>query len=296
MIIIRGYELLLPLLIILYAFATKAVPLYQRGLVGIAMLLSVPFMGIEDSRGRVLALAISVLAFVPSRTFFKLAFRRIRVYLAAILVLGSFSYYSAVRLEKYYSAGDYLQIEVFQRLDGLNLVTKLRESRLLSYYGEFDPMILSPLISKIPLLDAAREAKLMGRTSSKQYYIQDILRNKNLDDSNSMIADPLYFGGIAGLILCFALLGYLAMRFDAFIRRRRLFEGRIETTLAIAFGTSFIMFENDFVFAIVTMLQSLILVAGILWFGCRRLPSVVPRMQHAHTASFTPDLNAAPAK
>lgn len=274
--IVRGYEISLPLIIILYAFADRRVAVYQQAVVGVALLFSLPFMGIEDSRGRILVLGISVLAFVPATTFFRFALRRLRVYLAGLLVLGSFIYFSAIRAENYYSFGNYMQVEVVQRLDGLNLVSQLRDARLLSYGGEFDPLLFSPLVSKIPFLDAAREAKLMGRTSSKQYFIQSVLRKRNLDESNSMIADPLYFGGLAGLILFFMTFGYLIARFDSFIARGRLFEKIGSTSIVIAFGTSFIMFEADFVFAITTMLTVLPIVAVMIASGCRRIAPLPP--------------------
>jgi hypothetical protein len=265
--VIRGFEILVLPIVILYSFSPA--PFYQKVVVGLTVLISLPFMGLVDSRGRLLVMAITVLSFVPIRTFLQESVRNIRVYFVAALVLGGFLYFSADRAAKYYSASDYLQTEVIERLDGLNLVTQLREAQTLPYSGTFDPMLLSPLISRIPFLEAARSAKEIGRTSSKQYFLQDVLRNGRYDDSNSIITDPLYFAGIAGVILSFVALGSIIARFDLVVEGGRLLLGRLSTALMFAFAISFVMFENDFVGSLAAFLQSLGLMVPLLWVGCR---------------------------
>lgn len=279
--VIRGYELTFLPLVIIYFLSPAKIPRWERISVGTIIVASLPFMGIADSRGRLLGMALTVLMFLPVATFRKYLFRNIRVIVIVAVVATSFFYYSALRSNAYYSLRDYLQVEVFQRLDGLNVVAQLREAHLLSYYGEWDWNAVGPLISKIPFIEAAQAAKIAGRTSTKQYYIQDVLLSVRLDDSNSMITDPLYLTGIVGMIVVFVILGYICRRFDRFNLRDPFANPRYQIVLALAFATSFVSFEADFMGAIASVLQSLLTLAVIIYFGFTYLPTAPIRQQIA---------------
>ena len=54
-------------------------------------------------------------------------------FFALVLVFASFTYFSSVRAESYYSPHDYVQVEIFQRLDGLTLLLSC-EKRILSLF------------------------------------------------------------------------------------------------------------------------------------------------------------------
>lgn len=275
--IIRGYEIIFVPLILIYILAQNVKPFEKLAIV-ISVLVSLPFMGISDSRGRIVLIALTVVAFFPLSKVLRYVASNFRALLAACLVIASFTYFSSMRSDNYFSARDYLQIEVFQRLDGLNIVSQMRSANLMPYNGTWDVEVFTPLISKIPFLEAAQEAKLRGQTSSKQYYLQRVLRSDKIDDSNSMITDPLYFGGILGLAVVFIIFGRLCLTFDNFVNKTPFHSDIGSLALALAFGTSFISFEADFVSAVVNTAQGWIIILIILFVGCRysrgnRLPS-----------------------
>jgi hypothetical protein len=264
--IIRIYEILLIPILVLYLFG-KSASKRQKYVVFSAILLSLPFTGIADSRSRLLLIAIYLTCFVPPKTFASFVTKYSRFYLAGFAVVGAFLFYSAQRVKGYNSLNEYLLFEVYQRLDGMNLVTDLRDSGFISKFGSFDTEMFAPLISKIPFLEAAHEAKLMGQTSTKQYYLQSLLGRSQLDTPNSMIADPLYFAGWAGVVLAFLMLGYAIGRFDRFIISQRIMASRHKLALAIAFVTSFALIENDMVASITVLIQNYLFILALLLFG-----------------------------
>lgn len=268
--IIRSYEILLVPFFLLYAFGGDA-NIVRRRVVMTALLLSLPFTGIADSRSRLLLIALYIICFVNPKTFIEFLYRYVRFYLVAFVVVGAFVFYSYQRSSSYSSFNDYLFFEVYQRLDGLNLVTDMRDAGLIDKIGQFDFAMFSPLLSKIPFLEAARAAKLMGQTSTKQYYLQELLGRSQLDTSNSMIADPLYFAGWLGIIVAFGLIGYAIARSDRFVARGALMRNANTSAIAIAFATSFAVIENDLVTGVLSFVQNYIFVVLLLVFGTTRL-------------------------
>ena len=151
--IVRIYEILLipfALLCIFGTFVSKG----QQRLMIFSLLASLPFTGLESSRSRLLLIAIYLLCFIRIDTFARLFFKYIRFYLAVIPVVGAFVFYSLQRAQSYSSLNEFLLLEVYQRLDGMNLVTDLRDSGLIDRIGQFDFAMFGPLISKVPFLEA----------------------------------------------------------------------------------------------------------------------------------------------
>jgi len=283
--IIRSYEILLVPFFLLYAFGGDD-NVARRRIVMFAMLLSLPFTGIADSRSRLLLIALYVLCFVDPKTFVQFFYRYVRFYIVGIVVFGAFLFYSYQRSSSYSSLNDYLFFEVYQRLDGLNLVTDMRDAGLIDKIGRFDFSMFTPLLSKIPFLEAARAAKLMGQTSTKQYYLHELLGRSQLDTSNSMIADPLYFAGWLGVIVAFVLIGYAIARSDRFVTQGALMRNANASAIAIAFVTSFAVIENDLVTGVLSFVQNYIFVALLLMFGTTRV--VTPSLTEQQLSSLPP--------
>ncbi len=273
--IIRVYELILIPVLILYLIA-KPVRRLDRLAIIVSVLTSLPFMGISDSRGRVVVIALTVMAFFPLDKVVRYVANSVSVFFALALVFASFTYFSSVRAESYYSLHDYVQVEIFQRLDGLNIVTQLREAHLMPYSGTWDVNVLAPLVSKVPFLKAAQEAKILGQTSSKQYYTQVVLKSDRLDDSNSIITDPLYYAGIPGLFVAFLLIGRACRVFDRVVETHLFYKNRWKISLAMAFCTSFITFESDLLGAILSAMQTWLIIYILLHLGCRYNVGVTP--------------------
>ncbi len=266
--IIRIYEILLIPVLVLYLFGDSATK-SEKYIVFSVIIFSLPFTGIADSRSRLLIIAIYLLCFVRPKKILSFIAKHSRFYLAGFVVLGAFLFYSMQRVKGYNSLNDYLLFEVYQRLDGMNLVTDLRDSGLISKLGKFDTGMFAPLVSKIPFLEASHQAKLMGLTSTKQYYLQILLGRSQLDTPNSMIADPLYFAGWAGVALAFLLLGYAISRFDGFVGKQNIMSSKNKLAIAIAFVTSFALIENDMVASLTVFVQNYIFILLLIIFGTR---------------------------
>lgn len=274
LVILRIYEQLLIPVLILYTFGSEQGQPWQRASVIIVSIASLPFMGLADSRGRLVVMGLFLLCFVPAQRFLTYFYRNWRIVAGGFIAAGTFFIISARRASEYGSLRDYLFVEVYSRLDGMNLVTQLREANLLPYRGTFDLDMFSPMVAKIPFLEAAQTAKLLGRTSSKQYVMQDLLRSTKIDDSNSMITDPLLFGGLIGLFIAFFLFGRAMLRFDRYVANGLLLRSLLPTALAMSFATSFAVFENDFFGSFANLAQVGILIAIFLALTTQRTYAV----------------------
>ena len=267
--ILRGYEILFIPFVLLLIFGQKGSKTQTR-LVGMFLLASLPFMGVVESRGRLIVLALYIICFIDAKAFVSTMAKNIRIYVAATIVVGAFVFYSMQRSSQYYSFRDFLLVEVYQRLDGLNLVVDMQAAGMIDRIGQFDMAMFSPLIAKLPFLDAARQAKTIGRTSTKQYYVQDLLGRPQLDTSNSMITDALYFAGWSGVFLAFLTIGYCIGRFDIFVREKKAFYRVANTAIAIAFVTSFAIIENDLMGSLINLVQNAILITLFLWVATKQ--------------------------
>ncbi len=261
LVILRVYEIAFIPVAVVFFFGRSSLPI--RLLVAFILLASLPFMGIEDSRARFLVMAITLLSFVNLKDFIIFFYQNTKIYLVMFAAVGVFIYVSLQRLSGYARVEDYLFYEVVRRLDGMNILSELRDYGFIKYMGTFDTGMFGPLISRIPFLEAGRLAKLEGVTSTKQYFLKTILNTGRIDDSNSMILDPLYFAGIPGMVIAFIGLGYFIARFDVFVEQRRLFSSHIGLATALAFVTSFAVLEVDFFGAITTFLQNFLILWGM---------------------------------
>lgn len=279
LVVIRVYEIILIPMIVLFIYAGSNISKIARFFFFGIILVSIPFMGIDDSRGRLLVAGLSVIIFMNYRMIFKALRSSWRVYAATAGIIGSFYVISQRRAAAYGRASDFYIEELLNRLDGMKLVVELRDFRQLNLAGSWDFNIFTPMLSKIPFLDAGRELKLIGRTSSKQYLLQDVLGTKALDSANSMATDPLYLGGLALLVASFFLLGWAIKKFDKRIERGDLLRNLPVAAGMFAFGLSFVMIENDLFGALTTFIQNYVVCFILVAVGCRR--EAVPRNVNA---------------
>jgi hypothetical protein len=270
LLVVRVYEIILIPMIVLFIYAGPSMSRITKLIFTITVLISIPFMGIDESRGRLLVLGLSILVFMNYHMIFKLLRGSWRLYAAIVGVLGSFYVISQQRAASYGRAADFYIEELLNRLDGMRVVVELRDFRQLDLWGSWDFNIFAPMISKIPFLEAGRELKLIGRTSSKQYLLQDVLGTKALDSANSMVTDPVYLGGLALLVITFYLLARAIRRFDARIERGDLLRSPLLAAAMFAFGLSFVMIENDLFGALTTFVQNYVVSLVLVLIGCKR--------------------------
>lgn len=260
---LRTYEIVFTAVVVITLYFAPRLGKIQTSIIFLAILASLPFMGIVDSRGRLAVIAVSIFLFIPLQKikdyFFK-SFTLNSLYIAAGAAFVGASYF---RARQYGRLDDFLYTEVVRRLDGLNLAEELYSRNLLPLRGTWDLGMFSPLVSKIPFIDAARQAKLEGLTSTKQYLLQNVLMSSRFDTASSYITDPAYFAGLAGVAVTFAGLGYIVSRFDRYVATGWQTGGRFRFVITLAFGTSFAMFERDLGSAGTSMIQSILLLSLI---------------------------------
>jgi len=256
--ILRVYEIAFMPIAVVYFFGTASRA--HRIFVISLLIVSLPLMGIEDSRGRILAIAVSILLFVNLKSFRYFIENNYQILILILSAIVVFIYASTERAAKYARTADYFFYEIVLRLDGLNLVSELRSYSFINYFGSFDLAMLAPLVSRIPLIEAGRLAKLEGITSTKQYFLKSLLNTDRIDNSNSILLDPLYFGGVMGMIIAFATLGYFIASFDCYVAQGRLFYSRVRLALAFAFVASFGIIEVDYFGTLTSLVQSFVIV------------------------------------
>jgi hypothetical protein len=270
LIILRLFEIIFTPLLTLYLLSAKNISTSSQIRAFISLLMAIPFMGFLDSRGKLILIFINIICFIEFSQLFRIIMKQVWAVILLSVAIFAFLFFSLQRLEGYADYREYLYSEFYTRIDGLNLITQLKDQGLTSFWGEFDFNLFDPLISRIPFLEAAVTAKMEGRTSTKQYYLQDLLQTKRFDDSSSMINDPYYFGGIIGLFIAFVALGYYISKFDNFINDKKMLTNKYSTALAFAFVSAFVMIEADFVGAFTTLAQNFFIVLGLLLIGCER--------------------------
>ncbi len=271
LLITRVYEILVVPVFVIVIKSGEYVTRLERFALTVTMLISIPFMGLADSRGRLLVIGLSILIFFNARKIFRLFKSSARFYLAIISVMSLFAVVSIERARSYSQLSEYYIAELVNRLDGLNLVKSLIEFSELPFWGTYDWNMFRILISKIPFIEEARYLKMTGKTSTKQYILQDVLGFRQLDDSNSMITDPLYFGGGAMLIVSFVLLGHVIKTFDKSVNSGDILSHPVKSALIFAFGLSFIMIEADLIGSLTAMIQIALVFLVVVWLGCRRV-------------------------
>jgi hypothetical protein len=266
--ILRIYEIVFIPAAVIYLFGKQSSA--SRFTMMLILLASLPFMGIQDSRGRILVLSVSILSFVRIDSVRSFIVNNLKVLILVFLAVGVFIYVSVQRATSYARAEDYFFYEVVRRFDGLNLVSQLRDSGYINYFGSFDLAMFGPLVSRIPFIEAGRFAKLEGVTSTKQYFLKSILNTGKIDDSNSMILDPLYFGGLVSVAIAFAALGYFIAKFDRYVGEGRLFSSRTRLSLFLAFVTSFAIIEVDYFGTVTSFIQNFVILFPLLLVMLRR--------------------------
>ncbi len=263
LIILRVYEIsIIPIAVIYFFGKSKIV---TKIFIFLIILFSLPFSGIEDSRGRLIVLLVFILSFVKMKEFIKFFYKNVKIYILLLLSTSVFVYTSMQRLSGYARSEDFLYYEIVRRLDGLNLLTELRDFGFIKTFGTFDFNMLNPLISRIPFIEAGRIAKIEGITSTKQYYLKTLFASGRIDESNSIITDPIYFSGMIGLFFFIFSLGFAISKFDKFINEDKLFQNRIRISLALSFVTSFAIFEVDLFGAFTTFIQNIIIIYPLVF-------------------------------
>jgi hypothetical protein len=228
-----------------------------------------------------LALALSGLVFSRSQTFFLLAcsaiilqnslsrrqFTRLLVMstLIALFAFLSVSMYR-VSLDAVDNLSVYFSDEILKRLDGLELISLLIETYGYPLTGVKPSAIASPILSSIPFLSAGIELKANALTTIKSNILAFEFGSMQGDTNSFVIADVYYWGGVIGIMLSAALLGYAAKKVDQSIFLSR---GIVMNSLFIALACNIVYMEREFISFIIGTTRDFIIYCLILFVICK---------------------------
>jgi hypothetical protein len=263
--IIRGFEIIYyPILFIIIAGLQHDRKMLLKLLL-ILFLISFLFSGVFESRAKIIILISYYYILYISPNFDWVPISKIYFNLLLFFTGILIFFISSVRLSGFDDIGGYIFVDIFSRLDGLEFSSKLSNEGVAPWWGTFDVNIFSNFLSVLPFLDSARELKVDGLTSSKNYLLQNILGSSQFDVNNSVITDLYYFGGYLFLILGGALYGYYVSRFDASVKSNKLYDSRLSIAFAFSFLLNAFRFELDFFGMIVSISRDFILIYLILF-------------------------------
>ncbi len=201
-------------------------------------------------------------------------FRRISFY----FILIAMFMYSAATILRVLSGDsrdlfEYVSAEVLQRLDGLEIVSRLVELHGYQFTGINPVAILNPIISSIPFLDNALILKADALTTVKSIVmIQEY--DSSLRDVNSFVVlDVYYWGGMVALVIVAYVVGWTARLVDRGIGMSR---GLVYQCFLMAAVVNLTVLESESISLILGIFRTwliLLLVCGLFFY--KNKPSVI---------------------
>ena len=159
---------------------------------------------------------------------------------------------------------------LIERLDGLNLVDQVLRRNDTVIWGTWNPEMFRYMVSYNPFAQESSALKFAGLTSTKQWVLSNVLHSGSIDAPNSLVLDPLYFGGLGLLALCFLALGSACQVFDRSARSGSWTTNRYATALFLAFGvTAATIVEKDMFGYIIRGSEVWLICVAIMWAGVK---------------------------
>jgi len=244
--IIRIYEVIFyPFVILLLHQSRWSHKSFPKWMI-LSLISAFFFMGILDSRSKLLMPLVFYLVFfyfqgksIPavSPIFFKVT--------SLFLILGVI-FVVLHRLEGFDDFYSYFIVDFLKRLDGLELISLVNDHKTIPFFGTYDFLVFSNFLSSIPFLDSAKALKEIGLTSSKSYLLQSVLDLKQMDMNNTIVTDLFYFGGYPFLAFGGFFYGFYVTKFDVLVRNDRWLCNRLTLAMLISFGINALRIEQDF--------------------------------------------------
>jgi len=137
---------------------------------------------------------------------------------------------------------EYVSAEVLQRLDGLEVISKIVELHGYQFTGINPVAILNPIISSIPFLNTALILKADAMTTVKSL-VMFLEFDSPLRDVNSfLVLDVYYWGGMVSLIIVAYVVGWAARLVDRGIGMSR---GWVHQLFLIALVVNLTVLESE---------------------------------------------------
>lgn len=267
LLVIRVFELIFWPISILFFLSFKSYKKITIFFFIFAFLLGLVFSGTFGSRSK---LAISIgfmfifLPLIKDKSLFTLGLKQVSLILLGMAIVIPFiSSFFFVRGDNFLSFYDYLQTDVFERLNGLYISNELIRSYH-PWLGSWDFSLFQYFTASIPFLESSSELKSLGLTSSKNYLLRDVLESPQYDVNNSIVSDPFYLSGIFGVMLIGYFYGFLAKQIDLIILRRTFFNSKFAYVIMIVIIMNLIRLESDFFGIFITFVRDIIIIYPLI--------------------------------
>jgi len=155
-------------------------------------------------------------------------------------------------LSHYDNTVEYLLSDLIIRLDGLQLIPRIDDHDSIPFYGTQDIHMWQNIIALIPFLEAAKDLKELGLTSTKSYFLRVVLGANEFDSNDSYVTELFYFGGYYFTFFGAVLFGFLVSRVDFLLKYSMIWKNRFILSLVLAFFMNGWLFENGYTFMFFT--------------------------------------------
>jgi hypothetical protein len=263
--VLRVFEILFfPILILLLKSLKYDKSVFTRILL-IIQAIGFLFTGVADSRSKILMPGIFIyIYFVKTRDSLFTKYKKIWVSIGICFLLSSVGV-GLSRVESFDNGNELVINDILVRVNGLELISLVDKEIGIPALGTFDFAIFDNFISAIPFLELSRDLKEAGSTSSKNYYLNQILSTKLLDCNNSFLTDLFYFAGYLGLILGGVGWGFIAKKVDFYLLTGRVWLNRITIAWVFSISINALKIEVDFFGAIISSLRDFLLILVFLF-------------------------------
>ncbi|MGQ0708801.1 MAG: hypothetical protein ACT4NV_03540 [Rhodoferax sp.] len=259
----RSYEILLPILLSISIAGTTKNNVTRSAIV--FSIAAFAMGGAMFSRGAVALLLLLMLIYTQNMLSRK-KLRTLLVWTASAgLAAAAVVTIQRATLQQAALDSNFYAREFLERLDGLEIVSKLSNEAGTFSSGIEPTAIAVPLIASLSFLPGAAELKMAGLTTVKAVILASYFGIDSRDVNSFFILDTYYIGGWSFVILAFFTVGACANFLDS---RIGLHNNKIRACLLIAAASNFLILEREFIGFIFGTLRDVIIVFFALKLLC----------------------------
>lgn len=254
----RSFEIVLPFImsvIIINCVEKTKISLKDSVLTSI-LVVTFYLLGAGSSRAATLILIITLLVLIQNRIP-----KEAIVRLGTILITISILALSIIQLNRLDSdertISEYAASEVINRLDGIELLSKLTEIHELKLTGINIKSAYNALISLMPLSERSIELKAEGLTTIKSVALDEEFGSKERDHNSFIIFDIYYLFGLMGILGFGLLLGLACCFVD---KKIFLNQGAVGLIATVTIGTNLIILEREFFGLIISAFRDFVII------------------------------------
>jgi hypothetical protein len=243
LILFRSLEISLPMLLSvpLIRYFEGGQIRYRDKCTAIVLLTPIFFLGTLSSRISTLLFCVVILAIVQN----KIPQHLIRGFVVKLIFIGAliFAIVQTSRLsEETRPLTQYFSAEVVQRLDGLELVSRVVDIHGLNVFGVNFIAVQNPIISHLSFLEESSRLKRLGLTSVKSVVLDNEIGSSLRDYNSFIVLDIFYVSGMMGIMIFGLMLGRICRLID---RTIYLNKSRVILVVSIAVAMNITILERE---------------------------------------------------